>query len=276
MDRTPKDKIHLESRIRETRLSGLNGEAKPRTCVGRLRFTLIELLVVISIIAILMALLLPAIKKAKDSAKGIICLSNLKQNGLALYAYLDDYNYYFPDCDWNSLGKIVCKDFNGSIWLDKVFEYSNNNIDVLECPLQMLEHSSNGTYNIASPWPKRKYYPGYAMNKQCSSGSTGKSLPFSKVLNPSQKIWVGDSGFQTKLGKESWSPLTGTVYNITANGSGNPQPLSFRHNGSSNMLFFDGHASWMPYFEVHALNLPTEAKFKTYWDFDGDGDVRTP
>jgi len=64
-------------------------------------FTLVELLVVIAIMAVLLGILLPALSKAREQARNVVCQTNLKAYGRALALYLDDNDQYFPyTYDW--------------------------------------------------------------------------------------------------------------------------------------------------------------------------------
>jgi prepilin-type N-terminal cleavage/methylation domain-containing protein/prepilin-type processing-associated H-X9-DG protein len=100
---------------------------------ARSGFTLIELLVVIAVIALLMAILMPALSRARDQGRTIACRANLKQYGIALRMYLDDNNYYFPDV-WKWLKSKSHNWVHKGEQPDGVFWPYLKDLDVHMCP----------------------------------------------------------------------------------------------------------------------------------------------
>ncbi len=109
-------------------------------------FTLIELLVVIAIIAILAALLLPALKAAKESAKRILCVSNLKQLGIGQLAYADDNAEYFTLPAYNPGGGLG-NTYTTPPWDVKLFSYVKMR-NVFSCPANAKKPNST-TFSIS-------------------------------------------------------------------------------------------------------------------------------
>ena len=110
----------------------------------RRAFTLVELLVVISIIALLLAILMPSLGKARKQAQGVVCQTNLKQWGLAFRMYAQDYNgRLFPG--FTSSANDTCSDW----WYSKLWKYAKSE-GIRFCPLARKYNPGTRPYAIGS------------------------------------------------------------------------------------------------------------------------------
>jgi len=199
-------------------------------------FTLIELLVVIAIIAILAALLLPALSKTKQRAQGVLCLNAGKQIMLAIIIYGDDNNGFFPPNpdDGNTIpGYNWC---SGDASIGGPDEF---NPDLLKDPARNLltAYLSGNTSLFHCPGDKRM---GLYQGKD--SALIGQMVPAARTFSMNQAVGTIDPGFEAAKPSHSGAPT------LPVNGSWLNNQFTHRRN-----------SPWLTYGKFSSLSRPGPA-----------------
>jgi len=208
----------------------IHRDHQPRT-----GFTLIELLVVISLITVLIAILLPALQRARASARSMACLSNQRQIGTTLHIYAVDHRDYFP------AGYLSV---DGSLWFQRLAPYDNS-FD--------REAGRKGMWSC----PAFQFYWKPAISSK-QNGNYATSDRFNNkwfrqadVPKPTQKPFLLDS-YQKNAGGEVWHNFHFSRFR-TQNWDGRPY---YYHNDAVSIWFIAGNASTFGRTEAGALAEP--------------------
>ena len=257
------------------------GSAPSRKRCGIAPFTLIELLVVIAIIAILAAMLLPALQSARERGRMSNCTSQIREIGSATLAYLDSYDDFFPP---------YCPKLTGSYgdptkgtWASLYYDLKLlSNPRLFFCPsaAEPTEYPACGVNGASSavrlPNDSNKYRwkfidYGYNWEHIGSGGNVGTAgkvtARVTKLRNPSAKISHAEAMLNGGSAYYSDGFFTVTPYVFSSEGVVAPRHFAKRIDyGTANALFADGHVDALRNFQVGDHN--NDAMKAKHWRID--------
>ena len=203
-------------------------------------FTLIELLVAIAIISILAAILFPVFAQAREKARSIACLSNMKQIGLGVQMYIQDNDdrIFFRrttqagDERAGILTPKASPNYNQLAWWNQIMPYIKSN-NVFQCPSDSsptMSLDANGDPGATGAGTVPRSY---------IADASAENLTLAQVDDPTETIVVTE---KSSAITDSWiEPFNGDFGPDPAN-PGHPVNVADRHQNFFNCAFFDGHA----------------------------------
>ncbi len=240
--------MDIDRRLRDSKQHDAWGAACPplrRSPSHVVGFTLIELLVVIAVIAVLMAILLPSLNLARQQAKKIACLSNMRQMGIALQAYLPDWEYRLPPSSCR------ISDPNGH-WLRILAQYTKESL-LLQCPADKAKNFVDWSRPLSEQKDKR--YSSFCVNALLDpvhfryGYHTNRYNNVNQIHRPGQCIWISEAPntesflLADHIHPESWEGATEYARQFVA---------WDRHRGTSNYLFPDGHVENLEFEQTYS------------------------
>ena len=211
-------------------------------------FTLIELLVVIAIIAILAAILLPALNSARERGRSASCISNMRQLGQAFQGYVDNTEYFIP---YMNVGPSKRRPTSTHYWTGYFYDHGILPLNLFVCPSfhptaaarpqTYCDRNGNLTYTGYSYSYSHLGSGRYVENVDTGASLSSSALKSSKVRYPSLMYAVMDGWIRYgQGGTHGYMTVSYKSDYLEQDGAGSPHS---RHNKTINILYADWHVA---------------------------------